>query len=446
MVASHLTNKKLSPTTEDSKPVPKFGRLEISLKKTTVLDWLRKQPFYPRFYFARHDGNYEIGGAGSVLHIRHSSTPDIRPLFQEMNSILQSSQPGIRFYGGLRFPAGTSPSVEWEELGSWLFFIPKFEIINSEGVTRLIYNYSLDHPFEEHPQLSEFPLEEERKSFRRPRKKLIARRRDIPNRKQWQEMLKKATKEFKAGKLKKIVLARRSGFELSYPLDPFRFFSDLYHQNPQAFAFLLQPEQDYTFMGISPERLYYRQRGTIWSEAVAGTRPRGKSSKQDEKFTRELLTDQKELKEHRWVVKEIERKLKTLCIQSTKLSQEEIIKFAYVQHLCTRFQGQLKAGLSDADLISQLHPTPAVAGYPRTVALKRIREWEPFDRGWYAGLIGWLEKSAAEFVLALRSAVLKDRSMLVYAGAGIVKESDPAREWKELDNKILNYTRALSEI
>lgn len=446
MVASRQINKKLPPTVEDSKPVPKFGRIEISLKKTTVLDWLRKQPFYPRFYFARHEGIYEIGGAGSVLQIRHSSAQDITPLFQEMNSVLQSSQPGLRFYGGLRFTAGTSQSLEWKELGSWLFFIPKFEIINSEGVTRLIYNYSLDHPFEEHPQLSEFPLEEESKSFRRLRKKLIVRRRDIPDRKQWQELLKKVTKEFKAGRLKKIVLARRSGFELSYPLDPFALFSGLRHHNPHAFAFLLQPEQNYTFMGISPERLYYRQRGTIWSEAVAGTRPRGKSSKQDEKFTQELLTDQKELKEHRWVVKDVERKLKTLCVQSTKLSQEEIIKFAYVQHLCTRFQGQLKAGLSDADLINQLHPTPAVAGYPRTLALKRIREWEPFDRGWYAGLIGWLEKASAEFVLALRSAVLKEQSLMVYAGAGIVKESDPAREWKELDNKILNYTRALSEI
>ncbi len=203
MVTSHFTDKKLLPTAEDSQPVPKFGRLEISLKKTTVLDWLRKQPFYPRFYFARNDGSYEVGGAGSVLLLHHSSARDIQSLFQEMNSVLQASQPGLRFYGGMRFAARDNPSPHWKALGSWLFFIPKFEIVYSEGVTRLIYNYSLDHPFEEHPQLSEFPLEEERQSFRRPRKKLIARRRDVPNRHQWLALLKNAIRELRGGRLKK---------------------------------------------------------------------------------------------------------------------------------------------------------------------------------------------------------------------------------------------------
>jgi menaquinone-specific isochorismate synthase len=425
----------------------KFGQLEIPLKKTAVLDWLQKQPFYPRWYWAERDQQFEMGGAGSVMQFYSPSDSDIRPLFQEMDNILQNSQPGVRFYGGLQFTSGSPNEVsDWKELGSWLFFIPKFEIISSAGVTRLIYNYSLDSPFTENPQLTDLQQMDEIQPLKPAQKKVPFRRHDFPNRKQWQELIKLALKDFRSGKLKKIVLARRSSFKADFPLDPLSIFIKVRRQNPQVFAFFLQPEQGFAFLGVSPEQLYYRQRGIIFSEAVAGTRPRGKNPPEDNQLAQELLTNKKELSEHRWVVKDIERKLSSLCVAKEKISQEEILKFSYVQHLSSRFQGQLKTSITDAEIIRQLHPTPAVAGYPKLPALKRIKEWEPFDRGWYAGPIGWLERGSTEFALALRCAVVKNNSLIVYAGAGIVSGSDPVKEWKEIDNKMLIYTKILSEI
>jgi menaquinone-specific isochorismate synthase len=447
-VVSQKKDRKSLPGPVSNYPlVKKFGQLEIPLKKTAVLDWLQKQPFYPRWYWAERDQQFEMGGSGSVIQFYSPSDTDIRPIFQEMDKILHHSQPGVRFYGGLQFTSGSADKVsDWKELGSWLFFIPKFEIISSAGMTRLIYNYSLDSPFTEHPQLADLQPMEEIQPVKPAQRKVPFRRKDFPNHKQWQELVKLALRDFRSGKLKKVVLARRSSFKTGSPLDPLSIFIQIRQQNPQVFAFFLQPEQGFAFLGVSPEQLYYRQRGIIFSEAMAGTRPRGKNPSEDNRLEQELLTNKKELSEHRWVVKDIERKLGSLCVVKEKISQEEILKFSYVQHICSRFQGQLKVGITDSEIIRQLHPTPSVAGYPKLPALKRIKEWELFDRGWYAGPIGWLERGSAEFALALRCAVVKNNSLMVYAGAGIVSGSDPAKEWKEIENKILIYTKILSEI
>jgi menaquinone-specific isochorismate synthase len=446
-VVSKIKPKETLPNLNASPlPVKKFGRLEIPLKKTAVLDWLPNQPFYPRWYWAERDQPFEMAGAGSVLQFNSPSATDIGPVFQEMSTILQNSQAGVRFYGGMRFTTSSKEIFEWKELGSWFFFIPKFEIISSGGTTRLIYNYSLDKPFNEHPQLVNFKSAEASMLSKSSVQKISYRRREIPSKIQWQEMFKKVLKEFRAGKLKKIVLARKSCFEVDSPLDPLSLFSKLCRGNPQSFAFFLQPEQGLALVGISPERLYHRQQRMIRSEAIAGTRPRGKNPREDEHLAAELLHDPKELNEHGWVKKDITRKLKLLCLGKTDIGPEEILKLTHVQHICTRFQGHLRPGITDAEIIRKLHPTPAVAGYPKELALRRIGELEPFDRGWYAGPIGWLEKDSAEFAVALRCAVVKSSSLLIYAGAGIVPGSDVKKEWKEIDSKILNYTKILSQI
>ena len=446
MVSKIRSKKTLPPPDQNPLPVKKFGRLEIPLKKTVVVNWLVNQPFYPRWYWAERDRPFEMAAAGSVLLLNNLSDSDIGPVFREMNMILQHSQPGVRFYGGMPFTTGLKKTPEWKEFGSWFFFIPKFEIISSATTTRLIYNYSLDQPFSEHPQLVNFQTMDESARPQNTPRKISFRRRDLPSRRQWEEIFKKVLKEFRSGKLKKIVLARKSCFQAGSPLDPLTLFSKLCRSNPQSFAFFLQPGSESAFMGVSPERLYERQQRTIYSEAIAGTRPRGKNPREDERLAAELLHDLKELNEHRWVKKDVTGKLKLLCLGKNEISPEEIIKLSHVQHICSRFQGHLTPGVTDAEIIRKLHPTPAVAGYPKALALKRIAELEPFERGWYAGPIGWLEKESAEFAVALRSALVQDRSLMIYAGAGIVPGSEVNKEWKEIDNKILNYTKIFSQL
>jgi menaquinone-specific isochorismate synthase len=193
-------------------------------------------------------------------------------------------------------------------------------------------------------------------------------------------------------------------------------------------------------MGVSPELLYIRNGDKIFTEALAGTRPRGKDNIEDVKLELDLKKDRKEQQEHRWVSREIEHNLNEICSDWTRLSHEDVVKWAFVQHLQTNFEGILKDAITDGQILKEFHPTPAVAGLPRELALKHIEILEKFDRGWYAGPIGWLSKDKAEFAVALRSALLQSTEAIVYGGAGIVKGSEPLKEWNEIENKLMNFT------
>jgi len=111
-------------------------------------------------------------------------------------------------------------------------------------------------------------------------------------------------------------------------------------------------------------------------------------------------------------------------------------KLTHVQHLYCRFRGTLVDDISDSVLLSKLHPTPAVGGYPREKIQEEIASLEPFDRGWYAGPVGWVGHDAAEFAVAIRSALICGNRVSLYSGAGIVEGSSPENEWDEVENKI----------
>jgi menaquinone-specific isochorismate synthase len=161
----------------------------------------------------------------------------------------------------------------------------------------------------------------------------------------------------------------------------------------------------------------------------------------DEKLGTDLLTSEKDLREHRWVSDVVRSHLEPLCKRVDKPEKERLLKLAHVQHLFTPFHGQLKNGISDGDIVGCLHPTPAVGGHPKDKAYELIRELETFDRGWYAGPIGWINGTGAEFAVAIRSALLNAQQLILYAGSGIVQGSTAEKEWEETEIKLLNFTR-----
>ena len=128
-----------------------------------------------------------------------------------------------------------------------------------------------------------------------------------------------------------------------------------------------------------------------------------------------------------------------LCSETQTGMAEKVLKLDKVQHLVTRFWGTPRNGISPFESLLTLHPTPAVGTHPPE-ASGLIDELEPFERGWYAGPIGWMNQTAAEFVIAIRSALINHNELHVFAGAGIVEQSDPEREWQEIDDKMANFS------
>jgi menaquinone-specific isochorismate synthase len=119
------------------------------------------------------------------------------------------------------------------------------------------------------------------------------------------------------------------------------------------------------------------------------------------------------------------------------------LRLARGRHLRSQFEGHLRDDVSTLDVLRTLHPTPAIGGVPTEAAVQAIRTQEPFARGWYAGPVGWIGPDAAEFAVAIRSGLVRDSSLALYSGAGIVDGSVPEAEWDEIEQKISDFAAVL---
>jgi menaquinone-specific isochorismate synthase len=265
-------------------------------------------------------------------------------------------------------------------------------------------------------------------------------RRDTPAREGWGESLETALRAFSSGKMEKVVFARRVEFQFEDDLDPVALLEGLRDATPGCFHFLVEPEEGVAFVGASPERLFRRDGRGILSEAVAGTRPRGASALDDTELGEELLGSAKDQAEHSFVRVGIRESLGPLCEDLAVDVRVSEMKLARGRHLVSRIRGTLREGVADGEVLAALHPTPAVGGYPKETALEEIRAVEPFDRGWYAGPVGWLGADGAEFAVGIRSGLVRGDTLALYSGAGIVEGSTPEGEWAEIEQKIGDFT------
>ena len=234
--------------------------------------------------------------------------------------------------------------------------------------------------------------------------------------------------------LKKVVLARAD--HLTAPggchFDPISTVCALRHQQPGAFTYAISNGLGDVFLGATPETLLRVSGGVVSTQALAGTAPRGGSQGEDDQFGEGLLDSQKERGEHQLVVDAIVEGLAPLCSRIEVPEVPQLVKLSHVQHLMTPVSGYLSRPVHLLDMINRLHPTPALGGWPGEEAVSWIEEKEPLDRGWYGGPLGWLDQwGEGVFAVAIRSALVRRDSAWVYAGAGIVAESQPEAEWRE---------------
>jgi menaquinone-specific isochorismate synthase len=349
----------------------------------------------------------------------------------------------VRYFGGLRFDSEYSSGANklWDGFAPAHFVLPRVELRREPHSCTLVLNVLRE---ELRPDRIG-PVAEQLKRLGLPAESTatgpvtIRDRVDLPDSKGWREAVEHGLELCSGGPLRKIVLARRSDLNLSNPISPWSLLRMLRKESVGVFMFGFEDVDGQTFIGATPERLYQRESRRIKSEAVAGTRPRGSDEDSDRKLADELMASEKDRREHGHVVDRMREAFNLLCDSFEIQTAPRISSFARVQHLVTRGDGKLKSGVDDAAILSALHPSPAVAGTPTDLAVTHLREIEPFDRGWYAGPVGWLGTDSAEFAVAIRSALINKHVLSLFAGAGIVSGSEPSREWTELENKITPY-------
>ncbi len=419
---------------EVSRSVPHgvIGRVEVELPDV-LFDpvCLRSAPWYPRFFWRSRETGERLAATGALV---------IGPPHMLAEQILRASA-GVRFCGGSSFDLSPSPFDDWEFFPATLFFIPRAELIESGSHCRLALN--ILGPSNDAQDVLKWILRSKQNQEGVIPSALS--RWDVPHFGDWREAVGRALCLIEKRQLSKVVLARRSRFDLERVLDPFLLAARLAALSPRCFHFCLEPgPYSGAFLGASPELLFRRRGRIIESEALAGTRPRSLDAAEDERLTGQLITEPKERDEHRIVVEKIAEALEGLSVSIAHDPQPHLLKLARIQHLRTAFTAQLKDQTGDDAVLRALHPTPATCGLPNDEALCFLRQVEPFDRGWYAGPIGVAGLDFAEFSVAIRSMHLTGAQLDVFAGAGIVAGSKAEAEWAELESKIGDALRLIS--
>lgn len=245
--------------------------------------------------------------------------------------------------------------------------------------------------------------------------------------------------------IRKAVISRIFELELDASIHIDHFFLRLITQNPNSYHFRFPLGKGAEFIGASPELLIRRSGKNIFTNPLAGSAPRQTDAQRDRDAAEKLTRSAKDAYEHRLVVEDIRTQLQPLCRELRVPDTPQLMQTGTMWHLSTPIQGTLKDPDTTAlQIACRLHPTPALCGFPTQQAHRLIQLVEPFDRGLFGGIVGWCDAQGnGEWAVAIRCGVFSGNRAQLFAGAGIVKDSDPEGEWRETSAKLLTILKAL---
>jgi anthranilate synthase component 1 len=252
---------------------------------------------------------------------------------------------------------------------------------------------------------------------------------------EFESMVTAAKRYITAGDIFQVVLSKR--FEFSFKGDLINFYNALREINPSPYMYFLKMK-DRALVGSSPEMLGRVDRGRADTFPIAGTRPIGKNAREDKRLAAELLEDPKEQAEHIMLIDLARNDLGKVCQFGTVEVPDFMIvqKYSHVQHIVSRVTGKLRTDQDAFDTLKGIFPAGTVSGAPKKRAMEIIEELEPTRRGPYAGAAGYFSYNGnADFAITIRTLVASGNKAYVQAGAGIVADSQPKREWYETEHK-----------
>lgn len=390
------------------------------------IDWLEAQPVFPKFYWQSRDTREEVVALGQ-LHTFVDPAPAYAVLGDEQ-----------RIWGGRSFDGQTGKN---RRCMSSFFFLPQIELIRFDNTWSLAANLSA----EKHRTLASLYKLQLDVTPLLPVSAHIESIHHTPEKSHWSELVEKVLSGIENNDFKKVVLARKTAITLDAPLCASQFLKSSYLHNHHSFHFMLSLDQKHSFIGSTPERLYLRQGQELYTEALAGTIGRGENASQDMELANWLASDSKNLNENQYVVDDIIDRLSPHSEWVEVEQEARLVRLRKVQHLKRSIHAHLHKGVNGVQLLGALQPTAAVAGLPRKESMDFIRQHEPFARGWYAGSMGFISHQRAEFCVAIRSALVLNDQVQLFAGAGIVPGSIAEHEWQELDKKMSTLLSLISD-
>jgi menaquinone-specific isochorismate synthase len=404
-----------------------------------------------RMFWSSPDDSFIYVGLGEAKKIiceenRFQAIEEVwRKLINE--SIIHNpySLPGTGpvLFGGFSFDPEEKSSL-WSNFPNSRMILPKYSLVIKDDATYLTINILSDQQMSvseivysyEHLKNSLFALDFEPSSPNLTHVEALKSR-------EWLETIEHAKKLINNNELSKVVLARELVAAFDEPIDTSTVLYNLLEQQKQSYVYAIESGED-CFIGATPERLIKVESNRLFTTCLAGTAPRGETLMEDERIEKELLQDQKNLEEHQFVVQTIKEAIDTCSFDIEMPNSPTVMKLKNLQHLYTPIEATLKEGYSILNLVEKLHPTPAMGGVPREKALQFIHHFETLNRGWYAAPLGWIDSAGnGEFVVGIRSGLIQGKKASLFAGCGIVKDSNPDTEFLETDIKFKPMLMAL---
>lgn len=342
------------------------------------------------------------------------------------------------FYGAFRFDDEKNDDV-WQDFPCIEIILPEFVLITRENRTRLVVNLMKEHLADPESVvvritglLNMIYGQNDKHSVPQGIYHLERTGNDIGL--YWFDAVHRIKDKIQSGIITKAVLSARFDYHLESPINFDHLFSSL-RAKSAAYKYLYKSKES-VFLGATPELLFKADGTILYTEAVAGTVRRGKSDAEDKILAQYLSESVKELEEHNIVVQYLRENIHDYAKDISNPKQPIIKKLGSIQHLWTPINAKVVNQIPLIKLVLRLAPTPATGGFPKQQSLDVISDVEPHKRGLYAGVLGfWNDEGFGEFIVPLRSALLKENAIFVYAGCGIVKDSDPEKELNETELK-----------
>lgn len=406
-----------------------------------------KQTGKDRLFWTNSTNDFSFVGVGSVKKIVAGKNrfAELQTAWQEVlqdamiNDAYKKTGTGLMTIGGMTFDPERKRSPLWEKYPPSQLTIPECTVVQNEHT----FYFTMNHYVSENDDIAELityfqTVESALFSGHRvemPPQKVFFKKEIAPDK--WKTSVQKAVNEIKQQRAKKIVLAREMRITLNQDAHIASMLRKLRRTQANSYIFAFE-HGDNCFLGATPERLVRVEGEKLLSTCLAGTAPRGETKEQDEQIANDLLHDEKNREEHDYVVQMIKQSIAPYCGEIAIPKEPVIYPLRNLQHLYTPVTAKLRPNFTVFDIIEKLHPTPALGGVPREKALCFMREEECLDRGWYGAPIGWLDSNQnSEFAVAIRSGLVQKNEVSLFAGCGVMRDSDPNMEYEETNVKFL---------
>lgn len=411
--------------------------------------------FGERFFWKGSSDEIFIIGIGICEHIQSDQVTDrFFHVEKQWKNVMEEAVvlnpyglegTGPTMFGGFSFDPLKEKTELWSKFSDSIFHIPRFMYSQYDGQSYMTTNIVCTQHDDE--SLLQKVLNERKQllscssSLQDSANNIISQEEIAPQ--QWKNAVGQVVNAMKNGDMKKVVLARETRLSYEKPIRIESVLNKLLKNQKNSFIFAFESNGD-CFIGASPERLVKKQGKQLFTTCLAGSIKRGLTPVEDEQLGNELLSDQKNLIEHQYVVDMIKRAMEQVSSNVELPNGPVLLKLKDIQHLYTPVTAEAGENSSLLSLIERLHPTPALGGVPREKAVETIRELEALDRGLYGSPLGWLDyKGNGDFAVALRSGLIQQNEASIFAGCGVVKDSDIDSEYQETNIKFRPMLTAL---